>query len=119
LTPAQAVFATSPYPLGGISTALCLGTAIDRFGPERALSCHYVIGTGFIALIAFASMPYVLLLAVIFLAGLTIIGSQNGAVGTCGKLYPARMRTSGTKLLPGRPVLWAQNQLGLDLGQCC
>jgi MFS family permease len=30
-----------------------------------------------------------------FLAGLTIIGSQTGANGTCGKLYPARMRTSG------------------------
>jgi MFS transporter, AAHS family, 4-hydroxybenzoate transporter len=72
-----------------------LGTAIDRFGPERALSCHYVIGAGFIALIALVAMPYVLLLAVIFLTGLTIIGSQNGAVGTCGKLYPARMRTSG------------------------
>ena len=30
-----------------------------------------------------------------FLAGMTIIGSQTGANGTCGKLYPARMRTSG------------------------
>ena len=26
---------------------------------------------------------------------MTIIGSQTGANGTCGKLYPARMRTSG------------------------
>jgi hypothetical protein len=64
-------------------------------------------------------MPYLLLVIVIFLSGMTIIGSQTGANATCGKLYPARMRTSGTKLLPGRPVLWAQNQLGLDLGQCC
>ena len=95
LTPAQAVFATSPYPLGGMCAALYLGTAIDRFGPERALSCHYVIGAGFIALIVFVAMPYMLLLAVVFFAGLTIIGSQNGAVGACGKLYPARMRTSG------------------------
>src|SRR5262249_8397870 len=36
-----------------------------------------------------------LLLAMSFLAGMTIIGSQTGANGTCGKLYPARMRTSG------------------------
>jgi hypothetical protein len=48
-----------------------------------------------IPLIALAAMPYILLFAVIFLAGLTIIGSQTGAVGTCVKLYPARMRTSG------------------------
>jgi MFS transporter, AAHS family, 4-hydroxybenzoate transporter len=95
LTPAQAVFATTPYPLGGICAVLYLGVLIDRFGPERALASHYAIGAAFIALIALVSMPYALLLAVIFPAGLTIVGSQAGAVGTCGKLYPARMRTSG------------------------
>jgi MFS transporter, AAHS family, 4-hydroxybenzoate transporter len=95
LTPAQAVFATSPYPLGGICAAFYLGIAIDRFGPERALGLHYAIGAAFVALIALVAMPYMVLFAVIFLAGLTIIGSQTGLVGTCGKLYPARMRTSG------------------------
>ena len=40
-------------------------------------------------------MPYALLLLVTFFAGMTIIGSQTGANATCGKLYPARMRTSG------------------------
>jgi len=32
---------------------------------------------------------------VIFFSGMTIIGSQTGANAACGKLYPARMRTSG------------------------
>jgi len=36
-----------------------------------------------------------LLLVMTFLAGTTILGSQTGANGACGKLYPARMRTSG------------------------
>ena len=40
-------------------------------------------------------MPYLLLIVVIFFSGLTIIGSQTGANAACGKLYPARMRTSG------------------------
>src|SRR5690349_23105625 len=40
-------------------------------------------------------MPYLLLVAVIFFSGMAIIGSQTGANATCGKLYPARMRTSG------------------------
>ena len=31
----------------------------------------------------------------IFFAGMMIIGSQTGANATAGKLYPARMRTSG------------------------
>jgi MFS transporter, AAHS family, 4-hydroxybenzoate transporter len=95
LTPAQAVFATTPYPLGGICAALYLGVLIDRFGPERALALHYALGAGFVALIALVAMSHALLLAVIFFAGLTIIGSQTGLNGTCGKLYPARMRTSG------------------------
>jgi MFS transporter, AAHS family, 4-hydroxybenzoate transporter len=95
LTPAQAVFAASPYPLGGVLAALYLGYLIDRFGPERALALHYAIGAMFIAVISLVALPYLLLMAVIFCAGLTIIGSQTGLNGTCGKLYPARMRTTG------------------------
>jgi AAHS family 4-hydroxybenzoate transporter-like MFS transporter len=45
--------------------------------------------------IALVALPYALLLAMTFLAGMTITGSQTGANGACGKLYPARMRTSG------------------------
>src|SRR5205807_4009790 len=56
---------------------------------------HYAAGVVFIAAIALAVMPYLLLAVVIFFSGMTIIGSQTGANATCGKLYPARMRTSG------------------------
>jgi hypothetical protein len=35
---AQAVFVTSPYPLGGIFAVLYLGWAIDRFGARRSLA---------------------------------------------------------------------------------
>jgi MFS transporter, AAHS family, 4-hydroxybenzoate transporter len=91
MTPPQAVFAS----LGGIFAVLYLGLLIDRFGPERALALHYAAGTVFVALIALASLPYLALLAVLFLAGTTIIGSQTGANASCGALYPARMRTSG------------------------
>ena len=46
-------------------------------------------------MISLVALPYAILLAVIFFCGMTIIGSQTGANATCGKLYPARMRTSG------------------------
>ena len=39
MTPAQAVFATTPYALGGVCAAIYLGVLIDRFGPQRALAC--------------------------------------------------------------------------------
>jgi AAHS family 4-hydroxybenzoate transporter-like MFS transporter len=95
MTPAQSVFATSLYPLGGIFAVLYLGWSIDRFGAHRALALHYAVGIVFIAMIALVTMPYLALLAVVFLSGLTVLGSQTGLNGACGKLYPARMRVSG------------------------
>jgi AAHS family 4-hydroxybenzoate transporter-like MFS transporter len=95
MTPPEAVFATSLHALGAIAAVLYLGFLIDRFRPERALALHFLAGIVFIALIALVAMPYVALLAVVFLSGMTVIGSQTGANATAGALYPARMRTSG------------------------
>jgi MFS transporter, AAHS family, 4-hydroxybenzoate transporter len=94
-TPPQAVFASSLRDCGAMFAVFYLGYLIDRVGPERSLAFHYAAGAVFIAVIALIALPYTLLLVMSFLAGLTIIGSQTGANGTCGKLYPARMRTSG------------------------
>jgi AAHS family 4-hydroxybenzoate transporter-like MFS transporter len=95
MSPPQAVFASSLRDLGAIFAVLYLGLAIDRIGPERSLALHYAAGAVFIAVIALVALPYTMLLVMSFLAGMTIIGSQTGANATCGKLYPARMRTSG------------------------
>jgi AAHS family 4-hydroxybenzoate transporter-like MFS transporter len=95
MTPSQAVFASSLRDGGAIFVALYLGLAIDRIGPERTLAWHYALGAVFIAAIALVALPYVALCILSALAGMTIIGSQTGLNGTCGKLYPARMRTSG------------------------
>jgi len=95
LTPGQAVFASSLQNFGALFAALYLGVAVDRFGPERTLGLHYAAGALFVGAIALLTMPYVVLMAMCFLAGLTVIGSQTGANGACGKLYPARMRASG------------------------
>ena len=95
MTPSQAARAASYRALGAMFAVLYLGLLIDRFGPQRALAWHYAAGAVFTALISLLAMPYGLLVAVIFLSGLTTTGSQTGANATCGKLYPARMRTSG------------------------
>jgi AAHS family 4-hydroxybenzoate transporter-like MFS transporter len=95
MSPADAVFASSLRDCGAIFAVLYLGWAIDRVGPERSLTFHYAIGAVFIGLIALVALPYAILLLVTFFAGMTIIGSQTGLNATCGKLYPARMRTTG------------------------
>jgi len=95
MTPPEAARASSYRELGAILAVLYLGLLIDRFGPERALAWHYAAGIVFIASIALLTMPYLMLIGAIFFAGMTIVGSQTGANGACGKLYPARMRASG------------------------
>ena len=95
MTLSQAARTASYRALGAMFAVLYLGLLIDRFGPQRALAWHYAAGAAFTALISLLAMPYGLLVAVIFLSGLTTTGSQTGANATCGKLYPARMRTSG------------------------
>ena len=95
MTPAEAARASSYRDLGAIFAVVYLGLLIDRHGPERALALHYAAGIVFIGAIALYAMPYLLLSVVIFFSGMTIIGSQTGANATAGKLYPARMRTSG------------------------
>ncbi|MBV8095971.1 MAG: MFS transporter [Acetobacteraceae bacterium] len=95
MTPPQAARASSFRELGAVCAVLYLGVLIDRFGAERALALHYAAGIVFIASIALLAMPYLILVGAIFFAGMTIVGSQTGANGACGKLYPARMRASG------------------------
>src|SRR6516165_9181571 len=95
MTPPEAARASSYRESGAVMAVLYLGVAIDRFGAERALAVHYAAGIVFIACIALLTMPYLILIGAIFFAGLTIVGSQTGANGACGKLYPARMRASG------------------------
>ena len=85
LTPAQAVFATSLYPLGGVTAVLYLGWAIDRLG-KRSLAVHYAMGIVFISLISLVAMPYFALLAVVLMSGVTVLGSQTGLNAACGKI---------------------------------
>jgi MFS transporter, AAHS family, 4-hydroxybenzoate transporter len=94
-SPAEAARASSYRDLGAMLAVVYLGYLIDRHGPERALAAHYAAGILFIGAIALVVMPYLLLSVMIFFAGMMITGSQTGANATCGKLYPARMRTSG------------------------
>ena len=77
LTPAQSVFGSSLFGLGGIVAVLYLGWAIDRLGARRSLAVHFAVGIVFIALIALAALPYFALLAVVFLSGTTGLGSAD------------------------------------------
>ena len=93
--PSQAVFASSLRDFGGSPQSCISAWRSTASVPNGHWRCTTPLGAVFIAVIALVALPYAPLLLMSFLAGATIIGSQTGANGTCGKLYPARMRTSG------------------------
>jgi hypothetical protein len=62
---------------------------------------HFAVGIVFISLTVLVSMPYFVLLVVVLLSGVTVLDSQTGLNAACGKLSPARRRTSGYRFATG------------------
>jgi MFS transporter, AAHS family, 4-hydroxybenzoate transporter len=95
LSPADAVFASSLYSAGGALSVLALGPLVTRFGLERVLTTCLAFGIVVIAAVALGQLPYLALLALVFVMGICVVGGQLGANGLSSAKYPARMRTTG------------------------
>ena len=95
LTPATAVFAASLYSAGGALSVLALGPLLGRFSIERVLTTCLACGIVVIAAVALGHLPYLVLLAAIFIMGVCVVGGQLGINGLSAARYPARMRTTG------------------------
>ena len=95
LSPADAVFASSLYGAGGGLSVLALGPLVTGFGLERVLTICLACGIVVVAAVALAHLPYLMLLAAIFVMGICVVGGQLGANGLAAARYPARIRTTG------------------------
>jgi AAHS family 4-hydroxybenzoate transporter-like MFS transporter len=94
-TPANAVFAASLYSAGGALSVFALGPLLGRFAIERVLTTCLACGIVIIAAVALGHLPYLVLLAAIFIMGVCVVGGQLGINGLSAARYPARMRTTG------------------------
>jgi MFS transporter, AAHS family, 4-hydroxybenzoate transporter len=95
LTPADAVFAAALRDAGPLVSIFAIAPLSTRFGAPNVLRVSLFLGVIFIALVGAAAMPWLVLLAVIFLVGCCTVGSQTGLNGMTGALYPARVRNTG------------------------
>ena len=95
LTPANAVFASSLYSAGGVLSVLGIGPLTRRFGLEPTLAGCLAFGIVVIAAVALGNLPYLLLLATIFVMGVCVVGGQCGINGLSAARYPARIRNTG------------------------
>jgi AAHS family 4-hydroxybenzoate transporter-like MFS transporter len=94
-SPAEAVFASSLYSAGGALSVLILGPLATRLGTDRVLIACLASGIVVIAAVALGQLPYLVLLAAIFVMGVCVVGGQLGANGLSAAKYPARMRNTG------------------------
>jgi AAHS family 4-hydroxybenzoate transporter-like MFS transporter len=95
LSPADAVFASALRDAGPLFSVFLIAPLSTKFGAPNVLRVSLFFGIVFIGLVGLAAMPYLMLLAVIFLVGCCTVGSQTGLNGMTGALYPARIRNTG------------------------
>lgn len=95
LSPADAVFASSLYSAGGALSVLILGPLATKAGTDRILTICLACGIVVIAAVALGQLPYLVLLAAIFVMGVCVVGGQLGANGLSAAKYPARIRNTG------------------------
>ena len=95
LTPADAVFAASLRDAGPLLSVFLLAPLSQRFTPQSVLAFSLSFGIVAIGAVGLLDLPYLPLLAVIFLIGCCTTGSMTVINGMTAALYPARVRNTG------------------------
>jgi MFS transporter, AAHS family, 4-hydroxybenzoate transporter len=80
---------------GGMLGALFLGHLIDRLGFYRVLAPGFLLGTVMIAAIGRPELSVTIVCAVVFLAGVSIVGGQPGINALAASIYPTGLRATG------------------------
>ena len=90
-----AVLVGTAVQVGGTIAALGLGWFIERFGFVPVLaSCFAVAGVN-IAMIGYPGLSLAFLFAVVFLAGMGIVGGQAAVNALAATYYPTPLRSTG------------------------
>jgi AAHS family 4-hydroxybenzoate transporter-like MFS transporter len=95
LSPADSVFAASLRDAGPLVSIFLLAPLSHRFSPQSVLAVSLATGIIAIAAVGLAELPYLALLATIFLIGCCTTGSMTVINGMTAALYPARVRNTG------------------------
>jgi MFS transporter, AAHS family, 4-hydroxybenzoate transporter len=91
---AHAVGAGALIQFGGAAGSLMVGRLLDRSG-ITAIALAFVFAIPFVILIGAVSMSELELMAVVFFAGLFLLGGQVGLNALAGTLYPTFIRSTG------------------------
>jgi len=90
-----AVLVGTAVQVGGTIAALGLGWFIERFGFVPVLATCFAVACVNIAIIGFPGLSLALLFAVVFLAGMGIVGGQAAVNALAATFYPTSLRSTG------------------------
>ena len=90
----NAIWVGTTLQAGGVVGTLLLGWLISKFGYTRVLTISFGIGCVAVAFIG-QSMALSMLFAVVFVAGLCIVGGQGGLNALAASFYPTDLRSTG------------------------
>jgi MFS transporter, AAHS family, 4-hydroxybenzoate transporter len=93
LSPTHAALTAGVYGAGGILGGLLTGWLIDRYG-MLLIAVMPTIGAVVSALLGFSTSEAALMI-VAFLAGLFVVGTQNGIMTVTPTIYPTSFRAKG------------------------
>jgi AAHS family 4-hydroxybenzoate transporter-like MFS transporter len=95
LSPADSVFAASLRDAGPLLSVFLIAPLSHRFMTQSVVAVSLGVGIIAIGMVGLVDLPYLPLLATIFLIGCCTTGSMTGINGMIGALYPARVRNTG------------------------
>ena len=99
-SPARSILAASMYSLGALAGLFITAAFVDKVGIERVLTCALALGAFCVFAIGAFHLPFWLLFAVLFGAG--IGGSCEGGITTLSCLaYPSGIRSTGASWAMG------------------
>jgi MFS transporter, AAHS family, 4-hydroxybenzoate transporter len=91
----MAIRAGTITQLGGLVGGILLGLFAQRLGLVRVLTICFLVACLCFGVISRSSLPFGLLLAVVFLAGFCIPGGQVGINALAATYYPTTLRSTG------------------------
>jgi AAHS family 4-hydroxybenzoate transporter-like MFS transporter len=92
---AYALLLGTALQIGGVLGSLLLGLLVNRFGFVAILTTFFVAASLCIANIGLPGLSVIMLFAIVFVAGMGIVGGQSAVNALAATLYPTDLRSTG------------------------
>lgn len=100
LSQKQAIQGTTALPMGAIFGNILIGLLATKWGLSRMMAAAFVVGTGCMVALSLMhpllpTMPFIVIWAILFLTGVSLLGSFGNMYNVAMSVYPVHIRGTG------------------------